>query len=52
MDYKKLCEGFAPLKFKKSKKQWGAMGSSLIDSDTEEEAYKKYYEYLERNNQV
>ena len=32
--------------YKKAKKKWGAMGSSIIEADTEEEAYEEYYNYL------
>jgi hypothetical protein len=46
MNYKELCKNFAPMVYKKGKKKWGAMGSTLIETDTEEEAYKEYYNYL------
>lgn len=52
MDYKKLCKNFAPLKYKKGIKKWGAQGSTIIACDTEDEAYEKYYNYLKQVNLI
>ena len=52
MNYKKLCKNFAPLKYKRGTKKWGAMGSTIISEDTEEKAYEKYYNYLKERNLI